>query len=370
MTTLQGIIRTSGDPLSFGEVVLAGNTQLTGSVITLGAVDGEGNLTLSGNVNLTGGLLRTTGNLIVSDQITLLADTIISHAGTTTLSQPIAGAFNLTKAGTGTLRLNDRTAAGTVTAQEGTLELPNGLTGTLLMDGGTVRVGGTLDAGLRGEGDGGELLIGTGPATLNVAGDVLFAGNTTLHMELDGATAGTGYDQLNVIGAARKVDLANATLDLTLGFTPIVGSTMTLVNLVATDSERIGEFTGLPEDSIIRLGATGVFRINYSGGDGNDVVLTTLATSELDFGAAPDSYGTLLADNGARHLATGPTLGATRDAEPDAGPDAGNEDGVTFTTLTAGMIAVATVDIRNALVVRSSTPGLILMATASSMPVK
>jgi hypothetical protein len=57
---------------------------------------------------------------------------------------------------------------------------------------------------------------------------------------------------------------------------------------------------------------------------------------ELDFGDAPQSYGTLLADDGARHAAFGPQLGATRDSENDgsasidATGDGSDEDGVLF----------------------------------------
>ena len=42
----------------------------------------------------------------------------------------------------------------------------------------------------------------------------------------------------------------------------------------------------------------------------------------LDFGDAPAPYSTLLADAGARHLATGPLLGSNRDAESDGQPTA------------------------------------------------
>ncbi len=37
----------------------------------------------------------------------------------------------------------------------------------------------------------------------------------------------------------------------------------------------------------------------------------------MDFGDAPSSYGTQLADDGGRHLATGPTLGTNRDSDVD-----------------------------------------------------
>lgn len=59
-------------------------------------------------------------------------------------------------------------------------------------------------------------------------------------------------------------------------------------------------------------------------------------TAEFDFGDAPTSYGTSLADDGARHAAVGPTLGATRDGDFDGVPsdladaDGTDEDGIIF----------------------------------------
>ncbi len=61
---------------------------------------------------------------------------------------------------------------------------------------------------------------------------------------------------------------------------------------------------------------------------GSDVV--------VDFGDAPAPYPTLLADNGAAHVATGPRLGTLRDAEANGQPnasatgDGNDEDGVMF----------------------------------------
>ncbi|WP_166820604.1 peptidylprolyl isomerase [Thalassoroseus pseudoceratinae] len=43
-----------------------------------------------------------------------------------------------------------------------------------------------------------------------------------------------------------------------------------------------------------------------------------LLAAGFDFGDAPDTYGTLLSNDGARHDDVGPTLGTDRDTEPDA----------------------------------------------------
>jgi hypothetical protein len=74
----------------------------------------------------------------------------------------------------------------------------------------------------------------------------------------------------------------------------------------------------------------------------------------MDFGDAPMHYRTALQNNGARHIAVGPTLGALRDAELDSLPNdaaAGEaeDDGVTFGVIRAGGYgATVTVNVQNA----------------------
>jgi hypothetical protein len=86
-----------------------------------------------------------------------------------------------------------------------------------------------------------------------------------------------------------------------------------------------------------------------SNGEVEDYVITV--GDRRDFGDAPVSYGTVLVDDGARHIilpSGNPQLGATIDAELDGQPSAGangddsngdDEDGVTFPSLTAGQTA-------------------------------
>ncbi|MCA9078963.1 MAG: cadherin domain-containing protein [Planctomycetaceae bacterium] len=64
-------------------------------------------------------------------------------------------------------------------------------------------------------------------------------------------------------------------------------------------------------------------------GEVEDYQLTVLTSATSDFGDAPDSYGTSLANNGARHIGTGPVLGSLRDIERDAlvSVDALGDDG-------------------------------------------
>ncbi len=59
-------------------------------------------------------------------------------------------------------------------------------------------------------------------------------------------------------------------------------------------------------------------------------------SADFDFGDASASYGTSLADDGARHLPVGPTLGSSRDTDFDGVPseladaDGADEDGIAF----------------------------------------
>jgi hypothetical protein len=81
----------------------------------------------------------------------------------------------------------------------------------------------------------------------------------------------------------------------------------------------------------------------------------TLLNASLDFGDAPAPYPTLLGDDGARHDATGPTLGVLRDAEADGQPtinadgDGLDDDGVAFGSVRVGQLgATVTVTVANA----------------------
>jgi fibronectin-binding autotransporter adhesin len=89
---------------------------------------------------------------------------------------------------------------------------------------------------------------------------------------LNGTTAGTGYDQLSVTGT---VNLAGATLNVNLAFTPALGSAFMLIQNDGTDAV-VGTFAGLPQGTTLSLSGM-TFQISYMGGTGNDVVLTRIA---------------------------------------------------------------------------------------------
>jgi autotransporter-associated beta strand protein len=93
----------------------------------------------------------------------------------------------------------------------------------------------------------------------------------TLAMELNGATPGTGYDQLKVIGNVR---LNDATLSVTASTNPPPFSRFVIIDNDGTDPVA-RQFAELPEGATLRIGDRD-FTISYTGGDGNDVVLSSV----------------------------------------------------------------------------------------------
>jgi hypothetical protein len=117
----------------------------------------------------------------------------------------------------------------------------------------------------------GTLSPGDGPGILSVVGDLTLTLGSTYLVDLNGAAAGTQYDQTDVAGA---VILGNATLSLNLGFTPAAGDAFTIIKNDGTDVV-IGTFNGLAE-GLTFTAEEQTFTISYAGGTGNDVVLTSV----------------------------------------------------------------------------------------------
>src|SRR5207249_2902804 len=108
----------------------------------------------------------------------------------------------------------------------------------------------------------------TSPGILNSGNlNLAAAGTRSFVVQLNGTTAGSGYDQLNVNGT---VNLTGATLSGTVGFVPAVGNTFTIINNDGADAVT-GTFSGLAQGATLTLSGFN-FTISYTGGTGNDVV--------------------------------------------------------------------------------------------------
>jgi hypothetical protein len=102
------------------------------------------------------------------------------------------------------------------------------------------------------------------------------------------------------------------------------------------------------------LGATGL----AMNGEVEDYAVVLRRPSEFDFGDAPDSYGTTLANVGAQHVVGGPILGSLIDVETDGQPSpladrddntvSDDEDGIWMGPLSAGGVTDVIVTLGNA----------------------
>src|SRR5262249_37630465 len=180
----------------------------------------------------------------------------------------IAG--SLPNRGSGTLTLSGpNTSPSQTIVQAGTLLVTGSIANSLVnLAGGTLAGTGTVKGINATGGTAKTVSPGTSPGILSSGFSVSFNASTTFTVELNGATAGGGYDQLNVTGI---VGLDGATLNASLGSAPAAGTQFKIIQNDSTDPVQ-GTFAGLPEGASLTINSQ-PFVITYQGGSGNDVVL-------------------------------------------------------------------------------------------------
>jgi hypothetical protein len=143
--------------------------------------------------------------------------------------------------------------AGTTTVS-GTLT--SSTLGTLAVNGGSLFGGGTLGYNVV---DDSVLSPGTSIAAagrLTVADTYTQQSAGALDIQLNGTTAGTNYDQLRVTGTATLA----GTLNITLGFTPTIGQTFTILTASSLGGTQFTTVNGLS------INGTEHFTITYVAG--------------------------------------------------------------------------------------------------------
>jgi autotransporter-associated beta strand protein len=307
-------------PLSFSATELNGistGTLQIGHALT-GSIVVSDNVLLEGkNLALVTGIAISGTGAIANDS-PATATVSFDQAGNSTFGGVLGGAAggtanekNLTfvKLGEGQLTLTGAsTFTGTTTVSAGTLLVSGTLpaAGAVLVENGAT-LGGTGTTGPVTIADGGKLAPGSSPGIFNT-GSVTFDTGSIFAVELNGTTVGM-HDQQNVTGS---VAINGGLLQVTLGFTPMVGDSFTILNNDDTDAVSGTLFADLPEGkvfSVITGGFSGTFQISYRGGSGNDVVLKTLsATDPIVEGTSDDDVFVLR-----RTGALGVTQELTRD---------------------------------------------------------
>jgi autotransporter-associated beta strand protein len=223
------------------------------------------NSTLAGNsltvssptVNLNGKALTVTG----------VGNTLISGVMT-------SGGGSFVQNGTGTTTLSGaNTYDGPTTVNAGTLLITGNSTGanglTTVNSGGTLGGNGTIGGAVT-VAAGGSLAPGLGgntTAVLTEEGALTLSAGSNFNIDINGTAVGTGYDQLV---SQNTVTLTGSNLTVHVGTTLSGGETFTILNKTSA-----GAITGTFLQGTQVVADNGyIFTVTYTGGNGNDVVLT------------------------------------------------------------------------------------------------
>jgi autotransporter-associated beta strand protein len=229
-------------------------------------------ITLNGYGYSGGGAIQAlSGTSVCSGVITLGSDASIGVIGTSLELSSIAdSSYTLTKNWPSPMIISGTPAfTGAFNVSGGALQVDGTLPSTCdITVGSSATLDGTGTTGPVTVQSGGALAPGHSPGALTTAGVSLSSG-ATFSEEINGTTAGTQYDQVVSSG---PVSLGNATLSVSLGYTPTIGDHYTIINTTGPEAVT-GNFNGLAEGDFLTVGGR-AFSITYAGGDGNDVVLT------------------------------------------------------------------------------------------------
>ncbi|MCQ4244745.1 Ig-like domain-containing protein [Pseudomonas stutzeri] len=278
-TTLSGVISGSNNLTKTGAGTLtlsasntySGTTSLNAGTLSIAS---DANLG-SGALNLaTGTTLLITGNTTIDNALVLTGVATVNAGAAATLSGVISGSGGLSKAGAGSLTLTaSNTNLGSNTVSAGTLVVDGSTnSATTVANGATLAGGGTL---------GGDVIVqngatlspgNAGAGTLTINGNLNMAAGSTLAVDINGASAGSGYDQVVVNGA---VDISGATLAVSHGYAAGPGVVYNVIVNDAADAIT-GTFSGVTEGSTFSASGNGTeLTASYIGGTGNDLALIT-----------------------------------------------------------------------------------------------
>ncbi|MBE8719267.1 beta strand repeat-containing protein, partial [Sphingobacterium pedocola] len=271
------------DGVSFSEAVAIAANMTTGNQSLVFTNDVNGEMTLAGNLSINEDLVinadLASGLVIKGSTITLGAIVSFTNAsGNITIASALAGSGVLSKYGAGTLIIQNSipvsSVSGLVIVLAGTLQLDAVLPchlaiesgATLTGNGGTV--GGTLTVNSGGTLSPGGSSIGS----LKINGGLNMATDAMLNVQINGVTAGTGYDQVIVEGTVNLTE--EPTLDVMQGYDPDQGDVYLII--VNNSSGAIANAFHLLSEggSIVAAGNGKVLKASYMGGTGNDFTLT------------------------------------------------------------------------------------------------
>ncbi|WP_066253511.1 Ig-like domain-containing protein [Hydrogenophaga flava] len=277
-TTLSGVISGASNLTKTGaaSLTLSGSNTYSGTTtVSAGTLSIASDANLgAGSVNLANGTtLQITGSTTIDNAIVLTGVATVNAGAATTLSGTVSGTGGLTKTGAATLTLSGaNTNTGGTSVSAGTLAVDGSTnSATTVASGATLAGSGILGGDVTVQ-NGGTLAPGNaGAGNLTVNGNLTMNAGSTLALDINGATAGTGYDRVVVNGA---VDVSGATLAVNHGYTAGNGETYAVVVNDAADAIT-GTFSGVGEGGAFNASGNGTeLTASYIGGSGNDFTLT------------------------------------------------------------------------------------------------
>ena len=255
----EGVVSAGSVESTIGGITVSGGGLYVTNGLGTGALtlhDG-GDLTLnSGTINADSFATSGRGSDIVFNGGTLRTKaTTVSNGSVFTVGNCVNGATFILDSG-----------------GSGFHSFANGLTissNAMLKGNGTI-VGCTVVNG------GGVLAPGASPGSITFSNSLTLAPNSTFAVELNGPADGQ-YDRILTLGT---VSASNSVLSLSLGYTPSVGDTFTIISNLGP-SAVFGAFVD-PQGDVLLDNATFVvddttFEISYAGNaNGQDVILTAV----------------------------------------------------------------------------------------------
>lgn len=272
-------------------------TVKTAATFAPAALETIGGLVLDGGaVNSGVNLLAIMGNITANQTTDLFSRIQINSSvrnwtvaegktlrlyGPLTIS-PTSSGITQRKTGSGTLVVAGNAAVTTFDLQQGTLQLDNlseTLTLGISLNGGTLSGSGRA-VSITAAAAGGVISPATDTGSAIFKATRLTANSaTTLEFDINGATAGSGHDQLDIAASSidpssNGVTLASAVLLLRDSVALPVGTIITLIKNDGNDAVS-GTFTGLANLAFVTTDFNR-FILSYNGGTGNDVTLTAV----------------------------------------------------------------------------------------------
>ncbi len=309
--------------LNGGTLTYTGNGSSTDRTLQLANMASPGTIEASGTgaleftsaatVTVTGNTTRT---LRLGGTGTGIVSTTIPNPGST-------GRLNIIKQDGGTWQLNGpHSYSGATTVQSGRLQIDGTVTassqGYTVQSAGELRVNGQINAGtgltvqpngiLSGNGsitsglttNQGNIAPGSGSAGIFTTQNISLAAGSNTAFQIGGNTPGnaaSNHDQLVVNGTVNIANTASLTLNAINGFVPAINDQYVLL---ANNGPGLitGTFAGLTEGALINnfLGTSLAGRVSYTGGDGNDFVITVQPGKSTE--VALNAQGDLVIEDG------------------------------------------------------------------------